>query len=181
MDDVSWKGVRALGLAVCLLALPACQTIAAPAAGPPASALQELVDKAAIEDLFTRYYYNLNRGSGESFAQFFTDDAELVTRINTVRGRDQIVAAFEAARRDNPLIGAYSLNIMLSDALIVVHGDTATARATFAEIITDKEGEAPRVLSHGREYTRLVKQNGQWRMSWRNVTRSMDPPEGWTD
>ena len=61
----------------------------------------------------------------------------------------------------------------------MVHGDTATAQLIFTEIVIDTRGAAPRVLTQGREYDNLVRQNGQWRFKKRQIMAGAQEPAGW--
>ena len=145
--------------------------------------LKTLLDRAQIEDLLTRYYYNLGHGSADSFPNFYADDAELVLGANTYKGRQGIESAYSAGRQPaaaNPIASAFSFNVSVSNPLIVVHGDTATAQLIFTEVIIDKQGAAPRLLAQGREYDNLVKIKGQWRYKKRQIVAGTQPPAGWT-
>ena len=65
--------------------------------------------------------------------------------------------------------------------LVTVHGDTATARLVFTETITEKQGEAPKILTQGREFDHLVKRGGRWLISSRQIMGAKGEPEGWQD
>ena len=80
-----------------------------------------------------------------------------------------------------PALKAFSFNVSLSNPLIVVHGDTATAQLIFTEIVIDTQGAAPHVIQQGREYDNLVRQNGQWRFRKRQIMPGAQVPAGWTD
>lgn len=176
IDGNTARGLGALGLVLGLmLAL-------APATGAqehPVTA-QMLVDRAQIEDLLTRYYYNLGHASADSFSAFYASDAELVLGPNSYKGKDGIEGAYKAAGANAPGRKAFSFNVLLSNPLIVLHGGSATAQLIFTEIIIDTQGAAPRVLTQGREYDNLVKQNGQWRFKKRQITAGAQEPAGWT-
>ena len=72
----AWLG--AFGITVCVLAAAA---IRAEDMTP-----QTLLDRAEIEDLITRYYYNFGNENSESFPNFYADDAELILG-ETVKGQ----------------------------------------------------------------------------------------------
>ena len=165
IDGNTARRLGALGLVLGLM------IALAPAAGAqehPVTA-QTLVDRAQIEDLLTRYYYNLGHASADSFSAFYTSDAELVLGPNSYKGKDGIEGAYKAAGANAPGRKAFSFNVLLSNPLIVVHGSAATAQLIFTEIIIDTQGAAPRVLTQGREYDDLVKLNGQWRFKRRRI------------
>ena len=163
----------ALGLAFSLTQAPA-----AIAQDHPMTA-QTLIDRAQIEDLLTRYYYNLGHGGADSFPAFYAGDAELVLGKNSYKGKDGIEGAYKAAGANPPGAKAYSFNVLLSNPLIIVHGSTATAQLIFTEVIIDTEGGAPRLLTQGKEYDNLVKQNGQWRFQKRQIMGAAGRPPDW--
>lgn len=155
---------------------------------------QTLVDRAQIEDLLTRYYYNFGK-SGDSMGGFYVDDAELILGARSYQGKAAIEGAYgrppapaaNAAtpapaappRPASPIAGAFSFNVLLTNPLIVVQGDTATAQVIFTEILIDKQGDTPHLLAQGREYDWLVKVDGQWRFKKRQIAAGTNPPEGW--
>lgn len=166
-------------LTVAVLALGT--TPAAQAQGSEITA-QTLVDRAQIEDLLTRYYYNLGHSSATSFAAFYADDAELVLGTKSFRGKDGIEGAYKAAgEAPTPQRKAFAFNVLLSNPLIVVHGDTATARLIFTEIVFDTKGAAPRILTQGREFDHFVKVKGAWRFSKRQIMGAEQMPTDWTE
>ena len=165
-------GLGALGMALCLTL----------AQGPTAQA-QEMtaraaIDHAQIEDLLSRYYWNFGGGS-ESFTSFYTSDAELVLGPKTYKGTAGIESAYAGVPKDAPQRKSYSFNVLMSNPLIVVHGDTATAQLVFTEIVIDKQGDPPRILTQGREFDHLVRQNGEWLISKRQIMGAADKPADW--
>ncbi len=172
-SGAKWLG--ALGLAACLVL----------AQGPAANAqetavtAQTLVDRAQIEDLLTTYYYNLGHSGPDGFSRFYADGAELVLGPNSYKGKDGIANAYKAAGKANPGLKAYSFQVLLNNPLIVVHGDTATAQLIFTEVVIDKQGDKPHLLTQGREYDHLVKVGGQWRFQKRQITPGAEQPAGW--
>jgi len=168
--------VAALGFAACLAVL---YTPTVPAQDMTARVLS---DRAQIQDLITRYYYNFGKSDRESFADFYADDAELILGANHFKGKDGIAKAYARAGGNNPAAKAYSFNVTISNPLIVVHGNTATAELIFTEFVMDKQGDAPRVTTQGREYATFVKvKGGQWRYKTRQIKGGTEPPEGWKE
>jgi hypothetical protein len=170
------KAARAAGIACALMLAHA------PAAQAQSGAItaRTLIDRAEIEDLLTRYYYNLGHSSPDSFAASYADDAELVLGANSYKGKEGIERAYKSAGgTDSPQRRAFAFNVSISNPLIVVTGSTATAQLIFTEIIVDKQGDPPRVLVQGREYDWLVKAKGQWRIKKRQIMPGAQVPEGW--
>lgn len=170
-------------------------------AAVPAGHAQELtsralIDRAQIQDLITRYYYNFGKPNPEDFSDFYADDAELILGTTHFKGKEGIEKAYGRGRANsgransgransgqanNPAQNAYAFNVMISNPLIVVHGNTATAELIFTEYLTDKQGEVPHVRAQGREYATFVKTHGQWRYKTRQIKGGTEPPEGWKE
>ena len=139
---------------------------------------QALVDRAEIGDLLARYYWNFGGGT-ESFTSFYAPDAEMVLGRNSYKGAAAIEGAYKAVPADAPQRKSFSLNILPTNVLIVVHGGTATAQLVFTEVVVDKQGDAPRILTQGREFDHLVKLNGRWLISRRQILPSNGKPDDW--
>ena len=142
---------------------------------------QTLADRAQIQDLITRYYYNFGNENPESFPAFYADDAELILGATHYKGRDGIAKAYEQAGQESSIRQAYSFNVTISNPLITVHGNTASSQLIFTEFLIDKQGDAPRVRTQGREYATFVKVNGKWRYKTRQIKGGTEPPEGWKE
>jgi hypothetical protein len=142
-----------------------------------------LIDRAQIEDLLTRYYYNFGKAGGASFGIFYTDDAEMILGKTSYKGRAAIEGAYKGlANADIPQRKSFSFNVLLTNPLVVVHGATATARLIFTEVVIDKQGGAPRILTQGKEFDHLVKDKGQWRITRRQIVGAdQGPPADWKD
>ncbi len=146
----------------------------------PAISAQTLIDRAEISDLLTRYYNNFG-GGPESFASFYADDAELMLGDNSYKGLEAITGAYAAVPADAPQRSSFALNILMGNPLITIHGDTATARLIFTEYVVDKAGDAPRILTMGREFDHLVKRDGKWLILKRRIMDAKSVPEDWED
>ena len=173
--DTTSKGLAALGMALCLTL---ASGPAAPVQAAPLTA-RSAIDRAGIEDLLSRYYWNFGNSGSESFASFYTSDAELVLGKNTYKGTAGIESAYKGVPQDAPARKSYSFNVLMSNPLIVTHGDTATAQLVFTEVVVDKEGDAPRLLTQGREFDHLVKLKGRWLISKRQILGSNGKPDDW--
>jgi ketosteroid isomerase-like protein len=169
----SWS-LGALGVFVCL----ALQ--ASPAAWAQDVTAKTLVDRAQVQDLITRYYYNFGRENARSFPDFYADDAELILGDKHFAGKEGIAKAYSHSG-DSPMSKAYSFNVTISNPLIVVHGDTASSQLTFTEYLIDKQGDAPHITTQGREYSTFVKVKGQWRYKTREIKGGTQPPAGWKE
>ena len=173
-DRNPWR-LGALGVFACL----ALQL--APAARAQEVTAKTLVDRAQVQDLITRYYYNFGRENAQSFQDFYADDAELILGDTHFKGKDGIAKAYSHSGGESPISKAYSFNVTISNPLIVVHGDTASSQLTFTEYLIDKQGEAPHIRTQGREYSTFVKANGKWRYKSRQIKGGTEPPAGWKE
>lgn len=142
---------------------------------------KSLVDRAEVQDLITRYYYNFGRENAKSFPDFYADDAELILGDKHFAGKEGIAKAYAHSGGESPMSKAYSFNVTISNPLIVVHGDTASAQLTFTEYLIDKQGDAPHIRTQGREYSTFVKVKGKWRYKTREIKGGTEPPAGWKE
>jgi hypothetical protein len=166
-------GLGAVGAALCL----------GLAQAPAAQAQERLtpetvVDRAEIGDLLARYYWNFG-GGGESFTAYYAPDAELVLGPKSYKGLDGIASAYSSVPKDIPQRKSYSFNVLMSNPLIDLHGDTATAQLVFTEIVKDTADAAPRILTQGREFDHLVKLKGKWLIAKRQIMGAADKPADW--
>lgn len=152
-----------------------------PAARAQNVTAQTLIDRAQIQELITRYYYNFGRRHPESFTDFYAADAELILGNTHFKGRAGIEKAYGGGGANRPTQRPYAFNVTISNPLIVVHGDTATSQLIFTEFLIEKQGDAPRVREQGREYATFVKVNGQWRYKTRDIQGGNEPPAGWKE
>lgn len=171
--DITSKGLGALAIALCL----------GLAHGPAAQAQARLtaqgaIDHAEIQDLLARYYWNFG-GDTDNFGALYTKDAEMMLGPKSYKGIEAIKGAYSSMPKDIPQRKSYSFNVLMNNLLIDLHGSTATAQLVFTEVIIDKQGDAPRILTQGREFDHLTKQNGAWLISKRQIMGAADKPADW--
>jgi SnoaL-like protein len=145
-----------------------------------------LVDRLQVQDLITRYYNNFGRENAENFADFYADDAELILGERHFKGRDGIMQAYGRAPGQAPRPAPpprFSFIVAIDNPLIVVHGgsNTATAQLVYTEYVIEKQGEAVKVITQGKEYSTFVKVDGHWRYKTRLIKSGTDLPEGWKE
>jgi len=174
MSKNFWRPVAA---AAALAAMPVAQA----AAQQPGYTAQSLADRAAIEDLLTRYYNNFGGGVEDKIGEFYAEDGEMILGTTHYKGIAAIKGAYAAVPANAPQKSSFALNILISNMLVSVHGASATARLVFTETITDKQGDAPRILTQGREFDHLVKRQGRWMIASRQIMGAKGVPEGWQD
>jgi hypothetical protein len=169
--DLRRAGALALGCVVMLAQAPT-------ASAQQALTAQSVIDRAEIENLLTRYYWNFG-GGAEAFGSFYAPDGEMVLGKNSYKGLAAIAGAYKAVPQDAPQRKSFSLNILMSNLLIDVHGTTATAQLVFTETVKDTQEAAPRILTQGREFDHLVKLKGRWLISKRQILGPADKPADW--
>ncbi|MBO9671134.1 MAG: nuclear transport factor 2 family protein [Sphingobium sp.] len=174
-------GRNIVSILAAALALAATPAGSAGAAGTPAATAQALADRAAIEDLITRYYNNFGGGVESQIAEYYAPDGEMVLGQNHYKGIEAIKGAYAAVPADAPQRKSFALNILISNLLVTVHGNTATARLVFTETTTEKQGDAPKILTQGREFDNLVKRNGRWWIAKRQILGPKGVPDGWQE
>jgi ketosteroid isomerase-like protein len=141
----------------------------------------EVADRAAIEDLLTSYYNNFGNGAEDKVGQYYADDGEMILGNTHYKGIAAIRGAYAAVPADAPQRKSFALNILISNLLVRVHGQTATARLVFTETLTEKQGDAPKILTQGREFDHLVKRGGRWLIASRQIMGANGVPAGWQD
>ncbi|MEI9851566.1 MAG: nuclear transport factor 2 family protein [Sphingomonas sp.] len=143
---------------------------------PDPAALQAVIDRMQIEDLFVRYYSGLGGGDPDGFGAFFVEGAELDVNGVVAHGREEIGDLYRAVAIDKPnLTGVFRM--ILSNVLIQVDGDTATARMMWTQTLNDTIKGPPRLIEQGLEYDRLVKQGGKWKIEKRVVIADSGLPD----
>lgn len=154
-----------LTCAALALALPVRTAFAA----QPSPAVQQLLDRAQIENLLTQYYGGLGGDSKHDFGSFYTADGVLDVNGIVARGPKAIDALYKKIGAGAPALhGAY--NMLLTNEKIVVHGDTATAQDIWTGINSPTPESKPRFIEQGHEHDQLVKRNGRWYFSHRVIT-----------
>lgn len=138
--------------------------------------LDTLVERQRLEDLITRYYYNFG-GTPESFASFYVPDGELILIGQSFKGREAIAKAYTFPGGQAPQ--NFSFNSLISNLLITVDGDTATAQLVWTENVVQKERDPVHQPFQGREYSTFVKVGGKWFYKTRELKGGSEPPAGW--
>ena len=127
-----------------------------------------LLDRIQIEDMITRYYYELGGGDAKAFGDYYTDDPVFDVNGTVARGKQAIEAIYRNLGGTSPAAHG-TFHMLLSNPLIEVNGDTASARFLWTGIINDEVHAPPRFVEQGREYDLLTKRNGAWRIAKRVI------------
>jgi ketosteroid isomerase-like protein len=162
----SKKILKTLFPVTLLLLITACTPVVQPAISP---AVQETLDKIAIQDLMIDYYAQLGTG-GKGFSDFFVEDSVLDVDGMVARGREEIENLYSAAAQDLPTAGEGTFSMLLTNLRINVNGDSATGDAIWVGLQAETVRSLPVVIEHGRENAEFVKRNGRWYFKNRIIT-----------
>ena len=164
--------------AIALATLAGCSGAQGSETAPPA-AEQALLDRIAIEDMVTRYYANFGKqDAAEDFGAFYTEDAVFDVNGIVSEGREAIEAFYAESTEEADAPAAQgTFHMMISNPVIDVDGDTATAEFMWTGVINRGIQDPPELLEQGREYDLLVRQDGEWRIKKRVVIADSGLPE----
>jgi uncharacterized protein (TIGR02246 family) len=165
-----------LCLAGCLLtfvALPLAAQSRANDAASLAARLQKFEDKEEIQALLLDYGRHLDNRDFASYGGLFAKDGEWVGGLGTIGGGPASIQAFmEKAIGTGPNRGKnYHL---LSNFVIDVKGDTATAWSRWAFVVPGEKGAV--ISQAGRYDDTLVRENGRWRFQRRVASNDTGAP-----
>lgn len=145
--------------------------------------LQEVVDKAAIEDLLVSYYSHFGGSENEDFAAYYTDDAVFDVNGIISTGHEEIVALYngmgdEDAPEDQNLAAQGVFHMLVTNVEVDVDGDSATAKMYWTGVLNADPYGPPHLQEHGREYDLLERQeDGNWLIKHRVVVADSAMPE----
>lgn len=168
----------ALGLATAALALSACEQASGNEEVP--AALVALQDRAAIEDLLLEYYSHLGSGSHDGLDRFFTEDAVLDVNGIVRKGHAAIQSLYQQSGAPAPApaseLKVHVDYMHLTNPLIRVNGNTATATMFWTGVVSDDVNAPPEFQEMGREYDLLVKRDGKWLIQKRVIVADAGMP-----
>ena len=137
-----------------------------------------LADRIAIEDLVTRYYSHLGTDEAGAFGEYYTEDAVFDVNGVVSTGREEIETLYANMGEEGDSVANRGVFHMgLSNPVIDVSGDRATATFLWTGILNPDPAAPPQVAEHGREYDRLVKRDGKWLIEKRVVIADSALPE----
>lgn len=155
------------------------------ASAAPATAqqvtMETLLDRIQVEDLLTRYYYDLSEGNAYELSDYFTEDALLDVDGTVAVGHEEIDALYggsEAEEEETTDAPSYPRgHMLLTNPVIEIDGDTATAHVIWTGVMNEGVGEAPSLYEQGREDTELVKRDGKWLIQRRYISSDSGLPD----
>jgi len=140
--------------------------------GNEGSALQNYVDRQAIETTLVRYSTGLDTLDPDVYASVFTEDAEFTLEGKVYKGRDEIrkiitdmkaSRAQRAADADPSNDPPPSMHHVMSNAVIdIVSADTAKHHCYWMTVNGGTAMYSFRIAAQGGYEDELVKRNGQW-------------------
>lgn len=139
-----------------------------------------LLDRINIEDFLTRYYYDLTAGKAHALSEYFTEDAILDVDGTVAKGHKEIEALYkgpEGAEKPAAKSGYRRGNMLLTNPIINVEGDRATAHLIWTGVMNEGVGKAPGLYEQGREYTELRKVKGRWLIMRRFISSDSGLPD----
>ncbi|HEX6993271.1 MAG TPA: nuclear transport factor 2 family protein [Gammaproteobacteria bacterium] len=141
--------------------------------------METLLDRIQIEDLLTRYYYDLARGESHVLSEYFTEDALLDVDGTIARGHEEIAALYQRpeSEPDRESAPRPRNHMLLTNPIIEIDGNVARAHVIWTGVINEGVGKPPRLYEQGREDTELVKRDGKWLISRRYISSDSGLPD----
>lgn len=128
-----------------------------------------MLDRIQIEEMIVNYYADLGSDLHENFSEYFVEDAVFILNGNKYVGRKAITEVYAELGASASRLSQGITHMLLTNAVINVDGDTATATTIWTGVINDNIKIPPRVFEQGREYDKLVKKDGIWYFSERII------------
>jgi hypothetical protein len=139
-----------------------------------------LLDRIQIEDVLVHYYHDLSVGKAHELADYFTADALLDVDGTVARGHKEIAKLYErpaGATPPEPNARRRRGHMLLTNPVISVDGDKATAEVIWTGVMNEGVGKAPSLYEQGREYSELRRENGRWLISKRCISSDSGTPD----
>jgi uncharacterized protein (TIGR02246 family) len=143
------------------------------AAGSVEARLQRFADKEEIEQLLLDYGRFLDSRDFKSYAALFASDGEWVGGFGTVSGGPANIQAFMEKSMGTAPNKANNYHL-LSNFVITVSGDTATAWSRWAFVVPGQSGAT--IAQAGRYDDALVREGGRWKFKRRVASNDTAPP-----
>ena len=132
-----------------------------------------IVDRLAIEDLYSRYCWANDGGDADAWAATFLEDGVYEGLDRTVEGRAairELVASRIANRANQPIKNPqhWTGNLLLDG-----DGNSAQGRCYYVRFVQSKESGVPKVDTTGWYIDELRKVGGKWGFKKRSAVRDM--------
>jgi uncharacterized protein (TIGR02246 family) len=156
-------------------ALAIAMTLSAnPATAQYAAAIQELQDRAEIEELVARYVTSLDTLDADTYANLFTEDAIYDVTGTVYEGRAAIrkivtdLRESQARSRANGVTPAALYHVMSNTSIELVSA-TEARHTSYAQTVRAAEGGEFIVGFMGRYEDVIVKRDGRWQIQSRKL------------
>ncbi|MCP5144603.1 MAG: nuclear transport factor 2 family protein [Gammaproteobacteria bacterium] len=172
----SWVGgVLGAIVGICMV------SAARPVAAAQQVTAETLLDRIQIEDLLTRYYYDLSQGGDRHvLSDYFTEDALLDVDGTIARGHGEIAKLYERPDDGESIEQTRQRrrgHMLLTNPIIEINGDRAIAHVIWTGVMNEGVGQPPSLYEQGREDTELVRQNGRWLIKQRYISSDSGTPD----
>jgi uncharacterized protein (TIGR02246 family) len=141
-----------------------------------AALMQQVQDRAGIEELLWRYARTLDSADADGYAAVYTEDGEFSSGANSIKGREALhkfVADLKQSRTDRKARGENpggTLHMTANHRIEVTGPDSATVHSYWMTIFPAAGPETPvRLGGAGRAEDKLVRVDGKWLVQLRNV------------
>ena len=134
--------------------------------------LQKFEDKDEIQNLLLDYGRHLDNRDFAAYSRLFAKDGEWVGGFGSVSGPANIQAFMEKNMGTGP--NRAKNYHLLSNFVITVNGDTATAWSRWAFVVPGEKGAV--ISQAGRYDDTLVREDGHWRFKRRVASNDTAPP-----
>ena len=160
-------------LLLMMVLLPLTGSAQAPTTATLAARLQQFEDRAEIERLLLDYGRHLDSRDFAAYGRLFAKDGEWVGGFGTAGGGPAGIQAFMEKAMGTAPNRANNYHL-LSNFVITVSGDTATAWSRWAFVVPGAAGAT--IAQAGRYDDTLVRENGRWRFKRRTASNDTAPP-----
>jgi 3-phenylpropionate/cinnamic acid dioxygenase small subunit len=167
--------LAAAGTMAILVLVTACGS----APNDQSAAIQNYVDRQAIETTLVRYSIGLDTFDPEVYASAFTEDAEFTMEGKVYRGREEIAGIIKGMKtgraerladkdpaNDPPPIMHH---VMTNAVIDIVSADRALHHCYWMTVSGGPELNSFRVAAEGRYEDELVKRDGKWLIHRRKI------------
>lgn len=145
-------------------------------AADDASLLQQVADRAEIQEVAYRYIMALDTRDPEMYLSVFTEDAEYDVEGMIYRGHDElrgIVTGLQSSRdkavaEGKPVVDLYHSN--LNPVITLISANEARYQA-YWQTLRKGDDNAMRIGGMGRIEDTMVKTDGKWRIKKRVLTK----------
>jgi 3-phenylpropionate/cinnamic acid dioxygenase small subunit len=134
-----------------------------------AARLQRLEDIAEIEGLIVDYARHLDARDLHAYSRLFCADGEWSGNTGRAQGPDAIQAMLEERLPPNPPAPGPTSRHVVSNPVIDVDGDTATASVTWVLIRRGADEDQPELALLGHYDDVLAREDGRWRFKSRRA------------